>query len=88
MIDFFTKNRDWYQKLQNGGSTYGSTSLDTNKAYDVDGKNPDENDLPPLEPTKITQERADKISHFFKEYPAAKVAFMEDYKEQKSKVVV
>lgn len=88
VTDFFGDNRDWYYKLQNGGSTYGKVSLHSAEAYDIDGKNPDENDLPPLDPAKITQERAETIRLFFKVYPAAKEAFMDYYNKQKSKEAI
>lgn len=79
VTDFFGNKRNWYEKLKQGGQTYGRTSLDSSNNYDEDGKNPDENDLPPLDPSKITEERAKSIAAFFRETPEAKKAFEEDY---------
>lgn len=77
VTDFFGDNRKWYEQLKNGGQMYGKVSLTSSNEYDEDDKNPDENDLPPLDPSKITEERAKSITAFFRETPEAKKAFEE-----------
>lgn len=74
VTDFFGDNRSWYESLKNGGQTYGRTFLDSQEDFNVDG-NGDDMDLPPLEPAKITQERAKSIAAFLKETPDAQMAF-------------
>ncbi len=76
VVDFFGDNRAWYEKLLAGGQRFGRTSLDSQKEFDADGKG-DEDDLPPLDPSRITEERAVTILSFFQEYPEAQKAFTE-----------
>lgn len=73
--DFFGDNRNWYQKLKKGGTLYLRTSLDTQESWDNDG----EEDIPPVDPARITDHRAMSIKAFFEEYPEAKKAFLEYY---------
>lgn len=86
VADFFGSKRNWYEKLKHGGQTYSRTSLDSSNNYDEDGMNPDENDLPPLDPSKITGEKAKNIAAFFRETPEAKKAFEEDYEHARKSV--
>ena len=80
VTDFFGDRRNWYEKLVRGGSTFNKTSLDSQNEYDIDlsdEQKDDEPDLSPLEPNRITEERAKSISVFFEEYPEAKKMFLE-----------
>ena len=80
VTDFFGDNKDWYTLLLQGGSTYKKISLDTQKEYDKDLADDylttTSTDLPPLDPEKITEERAKHIIAFFEENEKAKEAFM------------
>jgi hypothetical protein len=72
VVDFFGDNREtWYKKLLSGGTTFSKVSLDSHQEYDGD-----ENDLPPLDPLRITEERAGSIAKFFAAYPEANEAFV------------
>jgi hypothetical protein len=84
VTDFFGDNREWYQKLMDGGSMYGRTSLDSQEDFNAE----DEHDGAPLEPLRITEGRAKSIALFFKEYPDAKtacIAYIQHEKESMAK---
>lgn len=79
VTDFFGDNRKEYEKLLKGGVKYLRTSLDSSLPFDED--RPGESDLPPLDPSRINEQRAKSISGFFEEYPDVKAAFLE-YQEK------
>lgn len=76
IVDFFGDKREWYDKLKSGGSTYRKTSLDVVDGFDEDGLGVNDQDLPPLDVSRLTEERGVQIESFFKVYPEAKRAFL------------
>lgn len=78
VTDFFGDNRTtWYAKLLQGGSTFLKTSLDSQDEYDEGTTEEMTPDAPPLEPERVTPERAKNIEAFFVAYPEARDAFQE-----------
>lgn len=86
VTDFFGDNRNWYEKLNRGGSTYGKTSLNSTEPFDVDLADDDKNfsdvDQAPLDPERIVGDRLKNIVNFFAEYQQAQEEFTRYYKEQ------
>lgn len=73
ITDFFGDNRhSWYKKLLAGGSTFTRTSLDSQESFEGE-----DDDLPPLDPERITENRAENIAKFFVEYPDAFQSFLQ-----------
>jgi hypothetical protein len=73
VTDFFGDNREsWYKKLLAGGITFPRTSLDSQESFEGE-----DDDLPPLDPKRITENRAENIAKFFAEYPDAFQSFLE-----------
>jgi hypothetical protein len=78
VMHFFGDNREWYKKLQHGGSTYGKVSLDSQEFFEEDNDDAiDGEALPPLDSERITEARADSIASFFREYKEACGLFLE-----------
>ena len=80
VTDFFGDNREtWYKKLREGGATFSGTALESQDPFDEDIENDEDEkkDLPPLDPERITEGRAENISKFFEENKDAAQAFLE-----------
>ena len=79
ITDFFGDNREtWYKDLLAFKSIEGGRiSLDSQEPFDVDLPDDRVDDLPPLEPNKITPLRAKQIALFFESNKGARVAFLE-----------
>ena len=78
ITDFFGDHRECYEKLKKGGTLYLRTSLDSQEEWEADG----EDDLPPLDPSKATNEqRAKNIAGFFREHEDIKKLFLASIKE-------
>ncbi len=83
VTDFFGDNRHWYTKLLTSGQMYSKVSLDSTEEINADPKGGDAPEIPPLDPTKITEGRAESISKFFEEWKDAKDDFIAYYKDKK-----
>ena len=89
VTDFFGDNRHWYAKLLAGGQRYSKVSLDDNKVSSEINEDPNGNgeaEIVSLDPTRITEGRAENIVRFFEEWKDAKEDFIAYYKHEKSYV--
>lgn len=89
VADFFGDNRELYEQLKKGGSSFPGTSLDFKGEFDADlGEDLSvEKDLASVDPERLTEERATSVAMFFQENPQVSNAFLEYYKhDQKSKM--
>ncbi|MEN9552387.1 MAG: hypothetical protein RI935_764 [Candidatus Parcubacteria bacterium] len=85
VVDFFGDRRDIYALLKRPGTTRPSVSLETQEALPHDeDKHKDESDqrpMPidqlPLDPNRITEQRAEHIALFFRESPRLLAEFLE-----------
>jgi hypothetical protein len=85
VIDFFGDRRDIYKLLQVPSSLRPSVSLETQEMLahdeDVDKNENDQRPMPtdqlPLDPSRITEKRAEDIALFFKESPQSFALFLE-----------
>ena len=82
VVDFFGDNRTLYDRLVRGGATYPRTFLTSEDSFDTDlrSDDPSNEDLLPLDPSRINEGRAENIVKFFEEYPDAKESFIAYYK--------
>jgi hypothetical protein len=85
VTDFFGDNRQWYAKLLTSGQKYTKVSLDGSEINeDPNGDGTEE--IPPLDPQRITEGRAENISKFFEEWKEVKEDFIVYYNHDKASI--